>query len=117
MATAEAPDKSLKPTAYDNVASMIIALLIMVGSAVLLLFSLWFTLRQIQAPKVVPIAVADVKNVGEEGGGPETPVPTPELLEITEPVVDAQIMPDAISLRAATVLMLDEPTSGGGTGT
>jgi myo-inositol-1(or 4)-monophosphatase len=38
--------------------------------AVVILATLWLTLTSISVPKLVPVEVAEVKDIGEEGGGP-----------------------------------------------
>ena len=56
----EVPEKHvLRPGAYENVASMIVALLVLVGAAVVVLLALWLTLRAIDTPRLAPVAFSD----------------------------------------------------------
>lgn len=101
----------LRVTRYENVASLVIALLILVGMAVLIMFLLWLRSTILAAQVAVPV---QLEQIGEGGGlgdsmefedveevGLETELEDPELME-TLPTIS-----DAVATKAA---ILEDPS-------
>jgi len=112
----------LQVSAYDRVASLLIALLILVGAFVLLLFLIWLTARVLTMHKAVPVELIE-----ELGGRQESAMGTArelsepgvdELEDLVEPQLQDALaaVTDAISSQAAALDALDAPTSGRGRG-
>ena len=95
---------------YERVASLLIALLILVGLAVLIAFLLWLTSQVFASTKAVPVRLEEI---GERGGlgesmdldveeiGLETDLEDPEFKDTLDTISDA------VALKAAA---LDDPT-------
>ena len=124
----------LEVSPYERVASMLIALLVLIGSAVLIMFLLWLT-SQIFASRVAPEVNLEDIGIGDGGlsGGTELDAPLAEELgmetDLEEPSLEQTLatIADAVSSQVA---MLQDPFatedavtgrggstgSGGGTG-
>ena len=108
-------DYDLKVSSYDQVASMLIALLVLVGAVVLLLFLLWLTSTLFAKQTAIPVTLAEVS--GGQGGvsteGLQLDAPEAEEmaqeLEIEEPQIEETLanVVDAIAQRLAD---LTDPT-------
>jgi hypothetical protein len=119
-------DVQLRVSAYDNVASMLIALLILAGSVVGLLFILWFSSRVFFVPGTVPEIVAVEMEVDAESGTQNPPGTgrdmnepgAEELGDLAEPdVKDAlHAVTDAVSSVAASLDVLESTMSTRGSG-
>ncbi len=88
--SAQAPEAQLKVSAYERVASMIVALLILVGFLVILLFLIWLTNRVFVSQQAVPIEYLDELPGGEAALGSGRDFEEPgieELQELSEPAL------------------------------
>ena len=99
---------------YDRVASMLVALLVLVGATVLLLFLIWLTSTLFAKQTAIPVSLADVS--GGEGGisteGLQLDLPEvaemAQELELEEPQIEQTLSTiiDAVAQRLAD---LDDP--------
>lgn len=64
------PLEEVRVSSYDSVASLLIALLILLGATVLILFSVWMSNRLARPVRSVPVELHDFGE-GEGGGHPE----------------------------------------------
>lgn len=115
----------LRTSRYDQVASLLLSLLLLIGLAVLVLLIVWLTSRIFVGQTAVPVEMADF--AGDDGpvGGGQTPdSPNPEEireLEIEEPILTETLSEVASIVK--TIPQLDDPliakrsTSTGGFGT
>lgn len=119
----------LEVSPYERVASMLLALLVLIGSAVLIMFVLWLT-SQIFATRAMPDVELEDIGTGEGGlsGGTELDAPLAEELgmetDLEQPSLEETLatIADAVSSQVA---MLDDPSlteeaftgKGGSTGT
>jgi hypothetical protein len=124
----------LEVSPYERVASMLIALLVLIGSAVLIMFLLWLTSQIFASREAPPVLLEDI-GIGDGGltGGTELDAPLAEELgmetDLEEPSLEETlaVVADAVSSQVA---MLEDPFatedavtgrggstgSGGGTG-
>ena len=65
VATASPEKADLKVSAYDNVAGLLIAMLVMVGGAVLLLFIIWLTTVLTWGTPSVPVEFIEYEGRGD----------------------------------------------------
>ncbi len=129
MATAVPPgkpvnsiNKQLRVSSYDRVASMIVSLLIFLGTTVLVLFLVFLTQRLMRVQETVPIEyVENVAGRGDHAMGfardPEPPG-AEELEQLEEPQVEQALesVTDAVTSVAANLSAMDGaavPTTGG----
>lgn len=102
----------LRVSPYDRVASLLVALLVMVGGAVLLLFIIWLTTVLTWSTRSVPVEYIEYEGRGDHAEGFEFDPEPPgleELPEVAEPSLQASLeaVTDALSTQAASF----DPTS------
>ena len=107
-ASRRSDQSELKVSAYDQVASMLVALLIVIGFFVVLLFLLWLTTRAYARQKAVPVEVLDDFSGTETALGSAEDLEPPgveELPDVTEPQLNDMItaVTDAISTQSTTL--------------
>ncbi|MDA1051305.1 MAG: hypothetical protein O3C40_12615 [Planctomycetota bacterium] len=117
------PDtSSMHVSRFDQVASLVVALLIMVGVTVLGMFIIWLTARLVFVPRSVPVRlVENVPGRGDHAEGFERDLEAPgmeEMPELAEPQLEAamEAMTEAVSSVAAamdSVAMPSDATSKG----
>ena len=82
----------LRTSRYDQVSSMLLALLILIGLAVLVLLITWLTNRIFVSQTAVPVELADFNSGdGPVGGGPPLQAPDPKEIQefnLEEPVIE-----------------------------
>jgi len=111
------PAARLQVSNYERVASMLIALLVLVGLSVLVLFLIWLTMQIFAEPTAADIALAEIGEGGDPGGERnELNSDVEAEFDTIEPSVDEQIT--AIDGIAAAVATMDSPSFGqpGGSG-
>jgi len=106
VAPSLATTAQLKVSAYDKVASMLIALLIMVGLAALLLFIIWLTGRLIFTQQPVAVELLEYAGRGDHAAGFERDLEEPgmeEMEELNEPQIEATLeaVTDLVTSQAA----------------
>ncbi len=112
-------------TRYERVASLLISLLIMIGTLVLILFIAWLTSQIFVNNAAVPVELSDFPgDDGPVGGGQTPEPPNPEEIremEVEEPVITEQLT-NITAVVQKQVPLLDDPmiahkkTSGEGFG-
>lgn len=118
--------KSLRAGAYESVASLLIALLIIVGLAVGSLFVIWLTNRLMFTQKTVPVELVDYAGRGDHAAGfaRDLEPPGPEELEeeMYEPQLEATLesVTDVVTTQSAALDAIAAEavatTKGGGLG-
>jgi hypothetical protein len=122
-------DYELEVSPYERVASMLLALLVLIGSAVLIMFILWLTSQIFASEVMPPVGLEDI-GTGEGGltGGTELDAPLAEELgmetDLEQPSLEETLATIADAV-ASQVAMLDDPSlteeaftgRGGSTGT
>ena len=103
----------LKVSAYDRVASLLVALLVLVGTAVLMLLVIWLTKKIFSRQAAVPVQVEEI-GTGDSvfSEGPELDTPTPDDLrdiDLTEPVL-GDTLASISNVVATNESMLDSAT-------
>lgn len=105
---------ALKVSAYDRAAGWLIALLVLVGSLVLILLILWLSSRIFAAQAAVPILMEEIgTGEGGFGGGMELEAPLAEELgeetDLEEPSLEKtlSVVTEAVGSR---VVLLEDPT-------
>jgi hypothetical protein len=101
------PETQLRVSAYDNVASLLISLLVLVGVAVLLLFIIWLTSRLLFTQTAIPVELLEYAGRGDHAAGFERDPEEPgleELEDMYEPQVEASLeaVTDLVSTQAAS---------------
>ena len=129
-AVASEPRAALRVSSYDRVASMLVALLILIGSSVTLMFLVWFSNRVHTSQVAVPVVI-DELGTGEGGpaGGGGTDLDQPAANEVVQETNLRQPeLKETLSMVASAVQdradLLDDPAMidranpgrGGGTG-
>ena len=104
--TASEVRHSLKVSSYDNVASLLIAALVMVGSAVLLLFLIWLTTVLVWSTPSIPVKMIEYEGRGDHAEGFEFDPEPPgleDLPEVAEPTLTTSLeaVTDVLSTQAA----------------
>ena len=99
-------ETQLRVSAYDNVASMLIALLIMVGFFVLLMFIVWLTGRLMFSQTPIPVELLEYAGRGDHAAGFERDMEEPgmeEMEELNEPQIEATLeaVTDLVTSQAA----------------
>jgi hypothetical protein len=106
-----AEPKTLRVTRYDKVSSMLLALLILIGSVVMIMLIAWLTSRIFVPQAAVPVELADFEGDDGPAGGGQTPEPpNPEEIqemEIEEPVVE-EVLKDVATV-VKQIPKLDDP--------
>ena len=109
---------SLQVSTYDRVSSLLIALLVLVGFTVLVLFLVWLTQRALAGPRVVPIELLDPGgaegNLGAERGFEEPDIE--EVDDLIEPDFEDTLdtITDAVSTQLARLEQLEYAAAGAG---
>jgi len=105
---------SLQVSSYDRVASLLIALLILVGTVVLILFAVWLTSRVFLRQEVVPVEMMAVgEGDGLAAGGMNLDQPTQEEIgletDLEQPSIEETLatVADAVGDQMA---LLEDPT-------
>ncbi|MBU4271951.1 MAG: hypothetical protein KKA28_08840 [Planctomycetes bacterium] len=97
---------------YDRVSSLLISLLILIGSLVSILLIAWLTSKIFVSQAAVPVELADFSgDDGPVGGGQTPEPPNPEEIremEIEEPVI-TETLTTISSVVQKQVPMLDDP--------
>ncbi|MFV1965227.1 MAG: hypothetical protein ACC628_07360 [Pirellulaceae bacterium] len=114
----------LRVSAYDNVASLLISLIILIGMAVGIMFVIWLTNTLVFRQKSVPVTlVENVAGRGDHAEGFERDLEAPgleEMPELAEPQLEASLeaVTDAVTAVAASmdVLNTDSTVTGKGEG-
>ncbi len=99
----------MRLSAYDRAAGMLIALLWLIGIAVLILLVLWFTSKILGSQAAVPVTMEEIgTGEGSLGDSQEFDTPAGEEVEFEEPDLQETLaaVADAVAARAA---MLDNP--------
>ncbi len=109
---ARAEQYALTVTPYERVASLVVALLILVGLAVSLLFVLWLTSRIFASQAAVPVTLEQIGDGGGLGGDTELETDMEELVhevEFEEPEFQDTLatIADAVATKA---VLLEDPT-------
>ncbi|MCC9604440.1 hypothetical protein LOC68_28035 [Blastopirellula sp. JC732] len=112
----------MKVSSYDRVASMLVALLVLVGVAVLILFGIFLTTRTYPTQTAVPVVLEEVSGRGENAAGVARDLEAPgldELNEEVEPQLDmsADAISEAVSSQSTALANLEGQlsfSSGGG---
>ncbi len=109
---ARVEDYGLTVTPYERVASLVVALLILVGLFVAVLFLLWLTSRIFASTEPVSITLEQIGEGGGLGGDTELDTNTEEMVhevEFEEPEFQDTIatIADAVATKAA---LLEDPT-------
>jgi len=117
-------DVDMRVSRYDQVAGMLISLLILIGCAVGIMFIIWLTMTLVFRQKAVPIKL--IENVAGRGDNPpgfERDMLAPgmeEMPELAEPQLEAALeaVTNAVSSIAAStdVLQTDSAVTSGGEG-
>jgi hypothetical protein len=114
------PAHRLQVSSYDRVASLLIALLIVVGFFVLLLFLIWLTQRAMAAAPAVPVELIEAGgaegSLGTEKGFEEPDVE--EVEDLVEPEFEetVDVITDAISQDLASLEAIESRIAGAGAG-
>lgn len=93
----------LRISAYDQVASLLISLLILIGFLVALLLIIWLTSRLMFVPRAVPVELLEYSGRGDHAAGYERDIEEPgmeELDELMEPQLEATL--DAVTELVST---------------
>ncbi len=107
------PDYRLKVTRYDQVSSLMLALTILLGGAVLLLFLYWLSVQVFGDQPVINVQLADLGDGNDqEAGGMELEGPIEEEIgqetDLPDPAIENTLatIADTVGKQAA---MLDNP--------
>jgi hypothetical protein len=97
----------LRVSAYDQVASLLIASLILVGFFVLLMFIVWLTSRLLFTQAPVPVEMLEYSGRGDHAAGFERDLEEPgmeEMEELNEPSLEATLeaVTDVVTSQAAS---------------
>jgi hypothetical protein len=104
----------LEVSPYERVASMLLALLVLIGSAVLIMFILWLTSQIFASEAMPPVGLEEI-GTGEGGlsGGMQLDAPMAEELgletDLEEPALEETLAAIA-DVVASQVAMLDDPS-------
>ena len=117
---------ALRVSAYDRVASMLLALLLLIGTMVLALLLLWLTSQIFAGQAVVPVILEEIgSGDGPLGGSMELDAPTMEEIgqetDLTDPELSDRLAAIADAVASKTALLEDpllseemNPKRGGG---
>jgi len=116
-------DYTLRVSAYDRVAGMLLALLVLIGTIVLILLVIWLTSRIFAIQEAVPVIM---EQIGEGGGAlgdsMEMEAPSMEETDLEQPELTDTLtaISDAIAAQAAVIenpaLYAEMRQKGGGSG-
>jgi len=108
---AQSDSYQLNVTRYQRVSSMLLALVILLGVIVAMLFIIWLTGQFLLSQKAVPIELAELgEGTGPLGGGMELEAPTQEEIgeetDLIEPQIEDRLaaVADAVGTRAASLV-------------
>ncbi|TWT32146.1 hypothetical protein [Blastopirellula retiformator] len=88
----------MKVSSYDRVASILVALLVLVGLAVLILFLIFLTTRTYPTQTAVPVILEEVSGRGDHAAGVARDLEAPGLDELNEEIEpELNMSPDTIS--------------------
>ena len=112
----------LSVSAYDQVASLLIALLIVIGFFVALLFIIWLTSRLLFTQRAIPVELVEYSGRGHHAAGFERDLEEPgleELEEMVEPSLEVTLeaVTDLVSSQAAAFDMIETAAEATGSGT
>jgi hypothetical protein len=112
----------LRVSAYDQVASLLIALLIVIGFFVALLFIIWLTSRLLFTQRAIPVELVEYSGRGHHAAGFERDLEEPgleELEEMVEPSLEVTLeaVTDLVSSQAAAFDMIESAADATGSGT
>ena len=117
------PVAELRVSAYDKVASLLIALLIVIGLAVLLLFVIWLTGRLLFTKAPIPVELLEYAGRGDHAAGFERDMEEPgmeEMEELNEPQIEATLeaVTDVVTSQAAAfdAIAMNAAASSSGSG-
>jgi len=126
---AQSDSYQLGVTRYDRVSSMLLALVILLGVIVGVLFIIWLTGQILLGQKAVPVELAELgEGTGPLGGGMELEAPTMEEIgeetDLDEPQVEDRLAAVADAVGTKTASLVDPTLSehvrsgrgGGGSG-
>lgn len=107
----------IRTSAYDQVSSLLLTALLLVGITVLLMFLIWLSATLVFSQRSVPVTL--VENVGGRGdhaAGFERELEAPgmeEMPELAEPQIEASLVTvtDTVSSLAASIDVLDTPSA------
>jgi len=111
----------LRVSAYDQVASMLIALLIVIGFFVSLLFIIWLTSRLLFTQRAIPVELVEYAGRGDHAAGFERELEEPsmdEIEEFIEPELETtlEVVTDLVSTQEAVFDAIEAAAAGTGTG-
>lgn len=107
MSRSEASYYRLKVSPYDRVSSMLLALVILLGVAVLILLIVWLTNRIFLRQAAVPVELVELgAGEGPLGGGGELAEPIDEPIKPDEPTVQQTLaaVADAVAQKRAQLV-------------
>jgi len=112
----------LRVSAYDQVASLLIALLIVIGFFVTLLFTIWLTSRLLFTQRAIPIELVEYSGRGDHAAGFERDLEEPgmdEVEELVEPALEATLeaVTDLVSSQSAAFDIIETAAEVTGRGT
>lgn len=110
-------DVRIAVSRYDQVASLLVSLLILIGTAVAIMFVIWLTSRFVFLPRSVPVTL--VENIAGRGDRPEgyerdlEPPGIEEMPELAEPQIDTALeaVTDLLSNTVSALDVLDTATT------
>jgi hypothetical protein len=113
---------ALRVSAYDQVASLLIALLIVIGFFVALLFIIWLTSRLLFTQRTIPVELVEYSGRGDHAAGFRTRLGRAgmeEVEELMEPSLEATLeaVTDLVSSQAAAFDMIETAAEATGRGT
>ncbi|PHS14352.1 MAG: hypothetical protein COA78_05980 [Blastopirellula sp.] len=113
--------KSIQVSSYDNVAGLLIALLVIIGGAVAILVVVFITSRTFRSQVAIPVILEEVAGRGDHELGIARDLEAPgleELDEILEPQMEMTLeaITDAISSQEATLEALEGNANASGSG-
>ena len=113
---------ALRVSAYDQVASLLIALLIVIGFFVTLMFMVWLTYRLMLPQRAISIELVEYSGRGDHAAGFERDLEEPgmdEVEELMEPALEATLeaVTDLVSSQSAAFDMIETAAEATGRGT
>ncbi len=114
-------ERQLRVERYDQVAAMLVALLIIVGMAVLLMFIVWFTGQLSFSKTPIPVELLEYAGRGDhaEGLARDEEIGLEELEEMYEPQIEASLeaVTNVVSTQAAAFDAIESAAAASSTGT
>jgi hypothetical protein len=118
---AGAAENQLRVSRYDQVSGMLVALLYLVGLAVLLMFIVWLTKRLTFSKTPIPVELLEYAGRGDhaEGLARDEEIGLEELEEMYEPQIEASLeaVTDVVSTQAAAFDAIESAAASSSTGT